>query len=79
MEKIKVDLYVKGDICLKDTIHYEIIEGCYNANVLENDNRYDFSDALIIEGNLICDAMRTKTNTCIIAKGKILIKCCSNE
>ncbi|QOR58263.1 hypothetical protein [uncultured phage cr106_1] len=76
MEKVKVNLVVKGDIISNGCISARVVGG-YEPSLLskvENLDDYDISQAIIIDGNLICDNL-IYTGT-VIATGYVAAKSC---
>lgn len=79
MEKVKVNLVVKGDIISNGCISSKIVEGGggHESSLLSNvDNLdgYDTSQAIIIDGSLICDNF-IYTGT-VIVTGYVAAKSC---
>lgn len=78
MEKVKVNLVVKGDIISNGCISSRVVEGGgHEPSLLSNvDNLdgYDISQAIIIDGSLICDNF-IYTGT-VIVTGYVAAKSC---
>lgn len=77
MEKVKVNLVVKGDIISNGCISARVVGGGHEPSLLskvENLDDYDISQAIIIDGNLICDNL-IYTGT-VIATGYVAAKSC---
>lgn len=74
MDKIKVALFVKGNIIAESLVSWEgtdYVRAGVTPNLLEM--RYDISDALIIDGDVRAGAM-TCRDKAIIATGYIAAK-----
>ena len=78
MEKVKVNLVVKGDIISNGCISSKIVEGGRHESSLlsnvDNLDGYDISQAIIIDGSLICDNF-IYTGT-VIVTGYVAAKSC---
>ena len=66
MEKIKVAMLVKGDLKSNGNI-------CGNvwSRVSPNDERFDFSNAIVVDGNMASDTLFAPETAAVVATGDV--------
>lgn len=78
MDKIEIDLYVKGNILVKGDVIAKrrrqgnaVVDSCY-CYVNEQNTMLDFSKATVVHGDLIVDNLDTR-NKVTAATGDIIL------
>lgn len=73
MEKIKIDLYVKGCI---STEKYAACHaaGSLAGGVAEDDPNYDLSTAIVVEGDMHIDSLTVMPGRRVAASGSIFLR-----